>query len=101
MIQLFDKVAFFMDMVNLQVNRANISKMVVNNSYDAVYELYVFGGVLRGVKQKPLKTSKALWFGEGTTLEDIKAYDEHLHGKIDWFLKKYPDVKLPPKSLVL
>ena len=95
MIQLFDTVSFFMDMVNVQVNRAVVTKYPFSNSYDRVVEIYVFGGILRGVKCKPLKYFNALWLGEGTTIEDIRKENERLAEIVAHHLKEY-DVKLPP-----
>jgi len=94
MIYTFDKVKDFMQMVDLQVNRAVITVLAANNSYTHVWELYFFDDILRGFKQKPMSSEKALWFGEGTTLEQIKIYNEMLALRIERL--KY---KLPPKSI--
>lgn len=90
MIYTFDKVRDFMHMVDIQPERAKIEIFVTNNSYTHVYEAYIFGGVLRGFKQKPMAYSKALWFGEGTTLKNIKEIDEYMAIKIEQRKYKLP-----------
>jgi len=93
MIFTFNRVKDFMHMVDLQPERAKVISLVTNNSYTHVWELYFFDDILRGVKQKPMGYEVARWFGEGTTLTDIKSFNEILAIKIERNKWKLPQKK--------